>query len=64
DSRTLQEYLLRLMDSRERQLMSVVNKMYEIMLRYDNTTKESLGRQAHIESLYEESSTLRMLYEV
>ncbi|KAI3930584.1 hypothetical protein MKX01_037030, partial [Papaver californicum] len=63
-SRTLQEYLLHLVDTRERQLKSVVNEMYGIILRHDDTTKESLGREARIEALFDEFSTLRLLYEV
>ncbi|KAI3982278.1 hypothetical protein MKX01_037811, partial [Papaver californicum] len=51
-SRTLQEYLLCLVDNRERQLNSVVNEINEIMIRHDDATKESLGRQERIESLF------------
>ncbi|RZC75452.1 hypothetical protein C5167_050934 [Papaver somniferum] len=62
-SRSIQDYLLRLVDSCGRQLKSVVNEMYGIMLRHDEFNRESLGRQARIDTLFEELSTLRLLYE-
>ncbi|RZC58826.1 hypothetical protein C5167_006127 [Papaver somniferum] len=57
------EYLLRLVDSRERRLKSVVNEMYGIMTKYDNISMESLRQQTRIDFLSEELSTLQMFYE-
>ncbi|KAI3835583.1 hypothetical protein MKW98_027495, partial [Papaver atlanticum] len=62
-SKVFQEYLLRLVDSRDRQLNSVVNEMCGIMLRNDAISRESLEQQARIEALSEEMSTLRLLHE-
>ncbi|KAI3908044.1 hypothetical protein MKW98_003689, partial [Papaver atlanticum] len=57
-SKVFQEYLLRLVDSRDRQLNSEVNEMYGIMLRNNAINREYLEQQARIEALSEELSTL------
>ncbi|KAI3924680.1 hypothetical protein MKW92_004364, partial [Papaver armeniacum] len=55
-SRALLEYLYRLLDSRERKLNSVVNEMYEVMLKYKKSKEETSKYLAPIEYLRRELS--------
>ncbi|KAI3942229.1 hypothetical protein MKX01_022649, partial [Papaver californicum] len=62
DYKALLENLYRLIDSCGSILKSVVNEMYDVMLKYNNSKEESLEQLSQIEFLRKELSTFQFLY--